>query len=1013
MKIAIKYTILTGDTIDKIKTNLAKCKGMTVQAIQSANPTVDPTKLAIGQLLNIPDMSSPDMSKPLLALQYTIQSGDYFSLIADNIDSCAGVSSDDILAANPGLSPTTLQIGEVIVIPIAVQPVLAQISFKTDLPNVTPPSPVSYDLTQTTYGELKTFISNWTQQAPDKLIIGTADLGLISESPSLADDTLLIDCKVFDSAANTWKYYFTAEGTQVGVLSTEPPKPNTYRPTHYKVCLYYSSWSIYGRNYYPPAVDYSRITHLIYAFADIAPDSKHPEPSGKVLADGTVYMPDINDIRANFKSLQDIKGQWPHLKTILSIGGWTYSINFSDVAADPAKRQCFVDSAADLMNTHGFDGIDIDWEIPVEGGNNITHRPEDKQNFTTLLQELRDKIGTDKLLTIAGPARPKFHQNIEVEKIATIVDWVNLMAYDYHGPWGGTADAVTNYNAPLYADYTAPIPGGITHDLNVDASVRSLLTLNLPPQKLVLGLSFYGRGYAGVNPGPNHDGLYQSYHSHPHGTWPDETGQASGVYDYWDLHDNYIGKPGWNNYYNHQAGAAWLYNESEGVFIAYDNPQTIWNKCAYLASLQLGGAMMWEASNDRYNQLLGVVNNALYKGGIKATGGLIPASSGDTPTWTDSSLSVDGANKLTKIVIAKTDAGIIGLQTTYGTTASAWRGSHEGIRTEVIIPADRFIDRIDFYQGNGTDQEAFIGIGLNIDNRTYIGLGDTSNISNMVSIGAESSRLTHFHGTVQNGKLTQLTGDFDQSFKQGIAAFQVFEDLTDVQFEKTPLQYQIANGYAYLGHIEGSVSIGGVAVAMAAAGIDTPHMSVTVGSFDFANQVSFDGGFTYKVGMQFQPIAGSVKIGDPNNPAIAIDYEGPEFGFYEEASYKNGNLEVKCNETAFGFDIAGGTGGFKCDAQVAGVFSETLEISSSEVKIGINGDGIEINKYGIGFFFTIGPFTVHINVISVLVLAYDIMKDIYEVGKAIWEASFKIYLAFKEFITGVVDAIEDLIDALF
>ena len=107
-------------------------------------------------------------------------------------------------------------------------------------------------------------------------------------------------------------------------------------------------------------------------------------------------MPDINDIRVNFKSLADIRKKYPHLKTILSIGGWTYSINFSDTAADPNKLQRFVDSAYNLMTAYGFDGIDIDWEIPVEGGNNIKHRPEDKQNYTVLLQALRNKIGADK-----------------------------------------------------------------------------------------------------------------------------------------------------------------------------------------------------------------------------------------------------------------------------------------------------------------------------------------------------------------------------------------------------------------------------------------------------------------------------------------------------------------------------------------------------------------------------------------------------------------------------------------
>ncbi|MEL6659822.1 MAG: glycoside hydrolase family 18 protein [Bacteroidota bacterium] len=895
---------------------------------------------------------------------------------------------------------------------IVFPPIMAELTLKTEAPGVSPASlSKQLDLTTTSLGDLKSMIQAWSNIPPADQIIGTTALGPISEGTTNTDSTFLVDCKVYQD--NAWQYYFTAAGAQVAVLDNRPLSAQpTKVPTNYKVCLYYSSWGIYERNFYPPAVDYSRVTHLIYAFADIAPDTEHPEPNGNVLPDGTVYMPDINDIRANFKALDDIRSKYPHLKTILSIGGWTYSVNFSDVAADATKTQRFVDSAYDLMTNYNFDGLDIDWEIPVEGGNNITHRPADKQNFTTLLQALRDKIGTDKLLTIAGPARPKFHQNIEVEKIANIVDWVNLMAYDFHGPWMGTENAVTNFNAPLYADYTAPIPKGITHDLNIDASVRSLLTLNLPPEKLVLGLSFYGRAFSGVDPGPNNDGLYQAYTGHPNGTWPDEKGQASAVFDYWDLYDNYIGKSGWKSYYNHQAGAAWLYNADQKIFIGYDNPQTIYNKCAYLAAMNLGGAMIWEASNDRYNQLLYVANNTLNEGGLQADGQLVPEAAGSTPSWSDAALSQNGALKLTKIMVAKTANGITGIKTTYGSAEGAWHGLNEGIRTEVIIPDSRFIDRLDLYLGSGS-QEVFVGLGFQMDNRTYIALGDTSNISQMESIGAESSRMRQFSGTVQNGKLVQLTANFDQGTKHTADDFEALQDVPDSQFEGTPLQFKMAGGYAYAGHYSGAVTTDGMELSMQSIGVDTPHVQITAGSVDFTSQVSVDGGFTYAMGMQFASVESSLKIGDPDDPAIQIDYEGPSFGFYNAVQYQKGNLSVGLHDTLIDADFAAGNKGFTMDCSIADGFSETLEIDSQHFKIALDGNGIEINKSGIGFFFGYGPFTITIKLINPIVLAEHLLEDLYKIGKAIWDASFKIYLAFKNFVTGVVKAVQDVMNFLF
>lgn len=895
---------------------------------------------------------------------------------------------------------------------VVTPPVIAPLEFKTEVPNVLPTTlSKQVDLTTTTFGDLKNIIQTWSNIPPADQIIGTTELGPISEGTTIQDSTLLIDCKVYQDS--TWKYYFTAAGAEIAVFDSNPLPPQpTKIPDGYKVCLYYASWGVYERNYYLPAIDYSRVTHLIYAFADIAPDTEHPEPTGKVLEDGTVYMPDINDIRANFDALSNIRKKYPHLKTILSIGGWTYSVNFSDVAVDSTKTQRFVHSAYELMTTYNFDGIDIDWEIPVEGGNGIKHRPEDKQNFTALLQALRNKLGTNKLLTIAGPARPKFHENLEVEKIASIVDWVNLMAYDYHGPWTGTENAVTNFNAPLYADYTAPIPKGITHDLNVDASVRSLLSLNLPPQQLVLGLSFYGRAFSGVEPGPNNDGLYQTYSGYPKGTWPDEKGRASAVFDYWDLYDNYIGKTGWQSFYNHQAGAAWLYNADQQIFIGYDNPQTIYNKCAYLASLQLGGAMIWEASNDRYNQLLYIVSNTLNAGGLKANGQLVPQTANSTPSWDDTSIAQAGALKLTKIMIAKTANGIVGIKTSYGNTAGAWHGSSDGIRSEIVIPDDRFIDRLDLYQGTAS-QEALIGIGLHIDNRTYIAMGETSNVSKMVSIGTESSRLQLFKGTVQDGKLVQLTADFDQATKQVAETFEVLQDTPDSQFEGTPLQFKMAGGYAYVGHYSGTVTPTGMELSMQSIGVDTPHLQITAGSFDFVNQASLDGGFTYAMGLQFESVESSFVIGDPDNPAIQIDYEGPGFGFYNAVQYKKGNLSVQLDDTLIDADFEAGNKGFKMDCSIADGFSETLEIDSQHFKIGLDGNGIEINKNGIGFFFGYGPFTITINLINPIVLVVDLINDLYKIGKAIWDTSFKIFLAYKKFVTGVVNAVKKFMDILF
>lgn len=51
-------------------------------------------------------------------------------------------------------------------------------------------------------------------------------------------------------------------------------------------------------------------------------------------------------------------------KVMASIGGWSMSKHFPEMAADPVKRATFISGCQNLINQYGFDGIDLDWEYP-------------------------------------------------------------------------------------------------------------------------------------------------------------------------------------------------------------------------------------------------------------------------------------------------------------------------------------------------------------------------------------------------------------------------------------------------------------------------------------------------------------------------------------------------------------------------------------------------------------------------------------------------------------------------
>lgn len=371
---------------------------------------------------------------------------------------------------------------------------------------------------------------------------------------------------------------------------------------------YYTSWSIYDRDYHVPDIPAEKITHINYAFANI---SDGRIALGDAYADIDRYYPgdswEPGSLRGCFHQLQILKDSHPHLKTLISVGGWTWSTNFSDVALTPASRALFAASCVEFVVDYGFDGVDIDWEYPVSGGlpGNIT-RPEDRENFTLLLAELRTQLdgAGDYLLTIAAPAGPAIIANVEVELIHQYLDWINIMTYDFHGPWGGDGDPVTNFNSPLYMAADDPLDEPMHSSFNLSAAVQAYVDLGVPCAKINPGIPFYGRGFGSVSDINN--GLFAPYVGVPWaGTW------QNGVFDYWDLSANYIDLNGYTSYRHEEARVPWLFNPGAGIMISYDDPVSITEKGDFIRQQNLGGGMFWEFSADRNGILLDAAYEAI------------------------------------------------------------------------------------------------------------------------------------------------------------------------------------------------------------------------------------------------------------------------------------------------------------------------------------------------------------------------------------------------------------------
>jgi chitinase len=266
---------------------------------------------------------------------------------------------------------------------------------------------------------------------------------------------------------------------------------------------------------------------------------------------------------------------------------------FSDAAGSDASRAVFTTSAIALLREHALDGLDLDWEYPGQSVAGIKSRPEDKQNFTLLLAAVRKQLnqagtaGREYLLTIASADREYF-QYTEMDQLHVHLDWINVMSYDFFISLTPT----TGHHAGLYGS-----PFAAANDGNADASVKQHLAAGIPADKLVLGVAFYGRGFAGVQ--PLHQGLNQCYE------------RFEAAHPYSEMVDKLIGREGFVREWDAQARAPFLWNAATKAFITYDDPQSIAAKADYVLAHRLGGIMFWELSQDRNEELLDTIVKGL------------------------------------------------------------------------------------------------------------------------------------------------------------------------------------------------------------------------------------------------------------------------------------------------------------------------------------------------------------------------------------------------------------------
>ncbi len=366
-----------------------------------------------------------------------------------------------------------------------------------------------------------------------------------------------------------------------------------------EVIGYYPSWKFYARQQLvnPATIDYSKYTILNYAFFE-------PKPDGSVVpfdprTDKRLLLGEIAPAAppgyANRKDFGQAEWHVPGtslvekahengVKVFISIGGWTLSQYFSPIAANPEKRQRFAHSCAEMVRTYGIDGIDIDWEYPgyrAQGGS-----LNDGHYFTLLLREIRDSLDAlqpiaerQLFLTSAFGCAPTRMEVIEWDAVVPLLDFINMMTYDFYG----RDFSVTNHNAPLYPPAKG-IQGYDTH-----STIHFLMeNYGVPPEKICLGVPFYGRAMKTKSTPGLHVGSALAVDSR---TFDEDDGSPTFY--------NILAKQNLFFYdWDSLAQAPFLRSKSSNTFVTFDDERSVANKARYILDHGLAGAIVWDITGD-------------------------------------------------------------------------------------------------------------------------------------------------------------------------------------------------------------------------------------------------------------------------------------------------------------------------------------------------------------------------------------------------------------------------------
>lgn len=316
-----------------------------------------------------------------------------------------------------------------------------------------------------------------------------------------------------------------------------------------------------------------------------------------------------------------VRSKWPHLRMLISIGGW-YDSNFFSPATSDKYRASFIKSVVKFVAAFDWDGVDFDWEYPgfehqgeplpnmpkkgdpenVDNCNTTTcqyaGRLDDGRRYATFLTELKVALAAEQkargrkdeyIVSMAGPGGQdkleKLTTGGHLKEMCNTFTYINVMTYDFHGSF----DSKTNHQSPMKCVVDPAGPRDYCY--SVENIIQAYLDGGCKAEQLHIGVPTYAHMYDKVAKGTGkYPGLFQNF-SGPSETTCQKT-PSECVPTYKADHAIWAASKQWDN----ESQASFAYDGS--TFYSFDDEQSITAKAAYLKEKQLGGFMYWFIGGD-------------------------------------------------------------------------------------------------------------------------------------------------------------------------------------------------------------------------------------------------------------------------------------------------------------------------------------------------------------------------------------------------------------------------------